>query len=83
MWARNHADDRFSEAMKKLDWEVINLDEKDLQQLNKQRTEGKKLGFNPKAQPYHRTENCKRLDSIFGKLVKGGKSIKQEGEKTC
>jgi len=80
MWARNHADDRFSEAMKKLDWEVINLDEKDLQQLNKQRTEGKKLGFNPKAQPYHRTENCKRLDSIFGKLVKGGKSIKQEGE---
>jgi len=80
MWARNHADDRFTAAMKLIGWEVINLDEKDLQQLNKRRTEGKKLGFNPKAQPYHRTENYKKLDSYFGKPQKGGKTIKQEGE---
>ena len=79
-WARNNADDRFTLAMKKLGWEVINLDEKDLQQLNKKRTEGKKLGFNPDAQPYHRTENCKRLDSVFGNPYKGGKLKKKEGE---
>lgn len=66
MWARNNADDRFSDYMKGLGWEVINLDEKDLSQLNKRRTEGKKLGFNPEAKPYHRTDRCKRLDEIFG-----------------
>jgi len=80
MWARNNADDRFTLAMKEIGWEVINLNEKDLQQLNKYRTEGKRLGFNPEAPPYHRTENCKRMDVLFGKPQKGGKSIKQEGE---
>lgn len=82
MWARNDADDRFTAHMKTLGWDVINLDETNLQQLNKSRTEGKKLGFNPNVKPYHRTENCKKLDSVFGKPQKGGKTKKKEGENT-
>jgi len=65
MWGRNNADKRFTAYMKKLGWKVINLDEKDLNQLNKRRTEGKKLGRNPNVKPYHRTATCKRLDKIL------------------
>lgn len=56
MWARNKADDRFTEIMKKLGWKTIHLDEKDLQKLNKRRKKDK----------YPRPERCKELDSIFG-----------------
>lgn len=65
MWSRNNADERFTEYMKTISWEVINLDEKDLHQLNLRRTEGKVLGKNPKNKPYERSKNCKKLDKIF------------------
>lgn len=87
MWARNNADERFTEAMKILGWEVLNLDEKDLTQLNKKRKEGKVHGFNPKAKPYHRTDRCKRMDLFFGKPEKGlditKKVDKDEKQKRC
>lgn len=69
LWGRNGADDRFTAYMKEKEWEVINLDEKDLNQLNKKRTEGKKLGQNPNVKPYHRTSNCKRIDEIFNEKL--------------
>jgi len=66
LWSRNGADERFSAYMKSLGWKVIHLDEKDLNALNKRRTRGKKLGFNPEAKPYERPKRCKELDEIFG-----------------
>jgi len=76
MWNRESSDQKKSDFASAIGWTLINLDEKDLAQLNKPRTEGKKLGFNPNVKPYHRTENCQKLDSLFGKPQKGGKSIK-------
>lgn len=64
-WNREGADERKKKFLQELGWNLINLDEKDLSQLNKKRTEGKKLGRNPNVKPYHRTSNCKRLDEIF------------------
>lgn len=65
MWNREEADQRKIKHLLELGWEPIGLDEKDLNQLNKKRTEGKVLGKNPKNKPYHRTENCKRMDHLF------------------
>lgn len=69
MWNRNDADERFEDAMNDIGWKVINLDERDLSHLNKKRTEGKKLGFNPKSKPYYRTANCKIMDGLFNENV--------------
>ena len=65
MWNRNEADERKTKFLGQLGWTVYNLNEKDLAQLNKRRTEGKILGKNPKNSPYHRTETCKKMDMIF------------------
>lgn len=56
MWNRESADIRKSKFLKALGWNKIDLDEKDLHQLNKRRKKGK----------YPKTENIKRVYEIFG-----------------
>jgi len=79
MWNREVADIKKEEFLKNLGWKLISLDEKDLNQLNKKRTEGKILGLkiNPNSKPYKRTSNCKRMDEIFGKPEKGSEISKK------
>jgi very-short-patch-repair endonuclease len=56
MWNREQADNRKELALNDLGWKVINLDEKDLHQLNKIRKEKK----------YPKTERVKEVYGIFG-----------------
>lgn len=55
MWNRESADERKNKILEDLGWEVIHLNEKDVNQLNKRRKKSK----------YPKTENCKRLYEIF------------------
>lgn len=55
MWARNGADERFTDCMANLGWTVIHLDEKDLKQLNKRRDPSK----------YPKTATVKKLYELF------------------
>jgi very-short-patch-repair endonuclease/predicted RNA-binding Zn-ribbon protein involved in translation (DUF1610 family) len=56
MWNREQADIRKEHFLNSLGWNVINLDEKDLHQLNKKRKNAK----------YPKTERVKELYQIFG-----------------
>lgn len=56
MWNRGQADNRKELCLGNLGWKVINLDEKDLHQLNKIRKEKK----------YPKTERVKEVYGIFG-----------------
>jgi hypothetical protein len=56
MWNREQADNRKELFLGNLGWKVINLDEKDLHQLNKKRKEEK----------YPKTERVKEVYRIFG-----------------
>ena len=83
MWNREQADKRKETYLVTQGWELVSLDEKDLHQLNLKRTEGKRLGMNPNSPPYHRTENCKRMDALFGKPQKGDTHKDKEEGKKC
>lgn len=56
MWNREEADARKRTLLKAMNLDLIELDEKDLRRLNKQRKKSR----------YPRPENCKKLDKIFG-----------------